>query len=218
MTEVQQVRLNKKLPSLMIVAIGNAFLPGVQEGLEQAAIAYGKAGGQCKFTVQPNLTVIPPLGLGAMRNFQVMKAVQEGFDYLAIVDNDVLVDDPETFIKLVGRARQYLTPWFDQSPIGRNVLISDPMYSRGQGVLKLAWTVPYLNLFQVSMFRQIGIYRPFTESMIYQEDAFNSRFFQCHGVDIWQDTDTAVKLLRGPRMLHEMMGDKVRILKPFENP
>lgn len=219
MTEVHQVRLvHTKQPSLMVAPIGNAFMPGTRESLEAAAVAYGKAGGQCKVEVQPNLTVIPPLGLGDMRNFAIEKAVINGFDYLMIIDNDVLVDAPDTFIKLVGRSKQYLTPWFDQSPIGRNILIQDPMYNTGQGLLKLNWTVPYCNLFQVQMFRQLQWFRPFTGAAVYQEDEFNSLHFRCRGVDIWQDTDTPVKLLRGPRMLWEMIGDKVRILKPFENP
>jgi len=203
-------------PSVMVACIGDKFMTGCREGIFNATHVYSvKTGGKSGIIVQKNMTVLPPLGLGCMRNFMVMMACNEGFDYLLIIDNDVLVDDEDLIIKLVATGKQYVVPYFDQSSIipDATKLISqnkdiykihEPMYRRDQGILKLKWTTPFLNLISTMCFRLTGE-RPFTESMIYNEDYYNSLFFTRHGVQIWQDTNTSVKLLRGPGMLSDTM-------------
>ena len=195
-------------PSVMVACIGNKFLPGCKEGIFNATHVYSvKTGAKSGIIVEQNLTVLPPLGLGVMRNFMVMTACNEGFDYLLIIDNDVLVDDEDLIIKLVATGKQYVVPYFDQESIrkdGEVYKIHEPMYRKGQGILKLKWTTPYLNLISTMCFRLTGE-RPFTESMIFNEDCFNSLWFTRHGIQIWQDTNTSVNLLRGPQSLSEHM-------------
>ena len=203
-------------PSVLVANIGNAFLPGTQEAVEAAANVYAKTGARCVVTVQPNLCVVSPFGLDSMRNFMVLRACAASFDYILFLDNDVLLEDPETLVKLVARGQLYVVPWFDQSPIGRTEILGNPMYDADQGMMRMEWTVPYCSLINTAAFKLAGM-RPFGEMPIYCKDEADSLWFTQHGVEIWQDTDVHVKLLRGPRLLSDMVG-AFRPLKPFEMP
>ena len=203
-------------PSVLVANIGNAFLPGVQEAVEAAANVYARTGARCVVAVQPNLCVVSPFGLDSMRNFMVLRACAAGFDYILFLDNDVLLEDPETVVKLVARGHLYIIPWFDQSPIGRNEILGNPMYDADQGLMRMEWTVPYCSLINTAAFKLAGR-RPFGEQPIYSKDEYDSLWFTQHGVEIWQDTNVKVKLLRPPGSLVNMVGN-LRPLKPFEMP
>lgn len=206
-------------PSVLLACIGDAFMPGVKEAAFAAVEAYGAVThGAYELFLLPNLTVIPPLGLGAMRNFMVRRAHLLGYDYLMLLDNDVVLS-PDTITRLVAHGKPYITPWYDQTPFVGNdkfVIVNDPMYQAKQGLRVLKWTVPYCNLIRRDLF-SVGDFAPFTESMIYHEDCYNSSRFRCRGYDIWQDTDIVVKLLRGPRMLSDHLKE-IAICHPFERP
>jgi hypothetical protein len=205
---------------VLVVPIGQSFLEGVAEGVIAAAGGYKEAmKAPCDIFVLQSLTVLPPLGLGEMRNLAIMKAYLEGYSHLMIIDNDVVME-PDTVARLVNRGRGFVVPWFEQiyregqSP----ELIHWPMFQPGQGLRRLNWTVPYCILYDIELFRSGCVdVRCHTPSMVYNEDEINSVYLRCHGVDLWQDTDTKVKLLRGPRMLHESLKE-LKIAKPFEMP
>jgi len=208
-------------PSVLVACIGDAFMEGVKEAAIESLEEYGRmSSASLELFVLPSLTVMPPLGLGCMRNFMVRRAALLGYDYLMLLDNDIMLTK-DTISQLVTAGKDYITPWHDQTPYkGSNPFepLTEPMYQRGQGIRLLQWTVPYCALIRTSVFARTG-YAPFTGSMIYHEDCYNSAHFRCNGIDIWQDTDCIVQLLRGSRMLWEHLGDgKIKICKPFEQP
>ena len=199
-----------------MVGIGDNFMPNCKESAQTATDAVNKEIGlQAQMMVLKNLTVIPYLGLGAMRNYAIGIACEGKADWLAILDGDVLIEDPLTFVKLIKHTKGFIVPWFDQSGLEGNHLIADPMYKADQGVQELKWTVPYCVLYHTSIFNRIG-YRPHTETMIYDEDHYNCLYLSLMGIKLWQDTNTKVKLLRGPGLLADTF--KFKVLKPFENP
>ena len=199
-------------PSLYVGCIGNKFMPGTWEAIKEAAGAFHQeTGGDFEIQALHSLTVLPPMGLGAMHNFMVQRAYLKGFDLLLLIHNDVLLDDPRVLVKLAGRSKGYITPWFDQQ-YPDPVRLTKPTYAQGQGLLRLEWTVPYCAFFEMSVFRATG-YRPFSSSLIYSEDEYDSTFFRCNGVDIWQDTDITVKLLRPPGLLAEALKER-RVAMP----
>jgi len=201
----------------MVACIGDHFLDGVRESYVTATEVYGSMTGACCFIAsQSSLCVLPPLGLGGMRNFMIMRACDLQFDYVMLVDNDVRFDDPETICKLVSRNQLIITPWFDQSEIGQTHLIADPMYRDNIGIRPLEWTVPYCVMFNTMVFKLIGE-TPYTESMFYSEDEYNSLKMRRHGVEIWQDTHTKVKLMRPPGLLSDSLKG-LRIARPGELP
>lgn len=202
---------------VMVGCVGSQFLEGCKESVLKAAEIYTqKAKGNCDVFILSSLTVLPPLGLGAMRNWMVQRACLLKYDYLLLIDNDVRLDDPETILRLVNRGKPYITPWFDQSSLSTVHRIADPMFNKGQGILKLNWTTPYCNLIDCSVFPRFS-YRPFTDSMIYNEDEYNSVRFRLEGVNIWQDTDLAVSLLRGPVLLCDTLRE-LKIMPPGGQP
>ena len=196
-------------------------MPGVQEAAVKCAEVYSEMMGPCHVAGQPNITVLPPLGLGAMHNFLIMKACEAKFDYLLFLHNDVLMEDPGTLVKLVQRGKPMIIPYFDQSEIpGIDKIgphkIAEPMFTKDQGVLQIKWTIPACLLFNTMVFAVAGE-RPYSESMFYNQDEFDCLWFQRHGITIWQDTDTKIKLLRGPGLLADTLKG-LRILKPGEHP
>mgnify|MGYP001597679846 CR=1 FL=1 len=211
-----EISLNRP-PRLMVACIGSDFMEGVADSVKRMVEHFAqKTGGHYNVVVQESLIALPPLGLGAMRNFQVMRAVEQDYDYLMLLDNDVLLEDPLIAFKLITRNKPYIVPWFDQSGLGNVHRIADPMYERDQGLLQLAWTTPFCNLIEVNSFRLTGL-RPFSDNLLYCEDEYNSQFFRVNGVSIWQDTDVHVKLLRGPTMLWEHLKE-LKPVKPKGTP
>lgn len=200
-------------------------MEGVREAAEKALVAFSnQTGGEGDLLILPNLTVMPPWGLGAMHNWLVQHACLGGYDYFLIMHNDVLMDDPQTIVKLISRGRMFITPYFNQSALPEGPqklnqpagLKENVAYTSGQGVLKLDWTVPYCTLYNTSIFKLTG-YRPFSETAIYCQDEYDSTLIRLHGFTLWIDTDVEVKLLRGPSLLADTVG-KLKILKPFEQP
>ena len=205
-------------PLLVVACVGAAFLPGTRESYEMAATTFLKATGQkVVISVLRNLTVLPPLGLGAMRNFAILQSLLELKPrFVMLIDNDVLFDDPEILLKLTSHNQEFVTPWFDQSPIGKRHRIHAPMLDKGQGLLEIKWTVPYCVLWRVTALNRLGP-QFYTETMIYNEDEFNCLRFRFNGVKIMQDTNSHVTLLRPPGLLADTLG-KLRVLLPGENP
>ena len=205
---------------VLIVPIGQNFLPGVAEAIIATAREYQRlAQATCDIFVLQSLTVLPPLGLGEMRNLAIMKAYLEDYAYLMLIDNDVLLE-PDTVIRLVNRGKGFVVPWFEQlyKTDGTSDAIHWPIFAPGQGLRELAWTVPYCILYDMALFHsgQVDV-RCHTPSMLYNEDEINSVYLRCKGVALWQDTDARVKLLRGPRMLWESL-EGLKLAKPFQMP
>ena len=210
---------------LLIGFVGDAFMEGVKEAAEEAGrIFSNQTGGAANMLVLPNLTVMPPWGLGAMHNFIVGQAILGGYDHLLIMHNDVLMDDPQTIVKLMGKGKMFITPYFNQDAVPEGPqkinqipgLKKEVMHLPNQGVLRLEWTVPYCTLYNTAIFKLTGP-RPFCETAIYCQDEYDSMLIRIHGFSLWQDTDTSVKLLRGPSLLADTVG-QLKILKPFEHP
>ena len=221
MTEQQKVSVPDPRPSLLVACIGTAFMPGVQEAAVKCAEVYSEMMGPCHVAGQPNITVLPPLGLGAMHNFLIMKACESKFDFLLFLHNDVLMGDPGTLVKLVQRGKPMITPFFDQAGIpGVDVngphKIAEPMFSKDQGVLQIKWTIPACLLFNTMVFAVAGE-RPYSSALIYSEDEYDCLWFTRHGITIWQDTDLKVKLLRGPGLLADTLKER-KVLRPGEPP
>ena len=205
-------------PLLVVAAIGAAFMPGTRDSYELAIQTFrAETKRRAILSVLPNLTVLPPFGLGAMRNFAILAALTEQkAQHVLLVDNDVLFDDPHILAKLMLHRLDYVTPWFDQAPIGETHRIAHPMLDKGQGLCELKWSTPYCVLWSASALNHLGPHI-YTETAIYNEDEFNCLAFRFGGVKIMQDTDARVTLLRPPSLLADSLG-KLRILKPGEHP
>ncbi len=189
-------------PRLLVASIGSTFMPGVRESIEAAVEAFQKSGGFAWHVTQKNICIISHMGLEATRNFILMRAQEWRMDYVALVEDDVLITDPQTFVKLVRHRVQIISPYFDQSELvppdsGYRHMLHEPLYQAKQGLLPVLWTVRSCVVFDTQAFRFIGN-RPFIDTPIYDTDRYHGLYFKTCNVQWWLDTDMSVKLLRAP--------------------
>ena len=211
LSEERPLRLR---PRLLVSSIGTDWLPGVREGIDVAVQAFQDAGGEAGVQAIGNLCIIPYMALEAMRNYGIMMARQWRMDYILLIENDVLITDPKTLVKLVTKGCPIISPYFDQTElippgVEKAHTLYGPMYKANQGLKQVDWTVRSCVLFDCRVFDRIGE-RPFIDVSMYDVDRYHGLYFQRCGVDWFMDTDTSVKLLRYPSPAWEFDFSKVR--------
>lgn len=187
---------------LVIGCVGVHFEEGVEAAIKRAADTWHERSGHDVFvTVQDNLCIVSHMALEAMRNIMVMRARECEATHLALIEDDALLTDPETFLKLVRHGKGIISPFYDQSafvPDGdpKHVL-NWPNYAPGQGLQPVEWTNRACVLFDCRVFDILGE-RPFVDVPMYSVESYHGLWFRRMGVEWWMDTDTSIKLLRYP--------------------
>lgn len=202
-------------PRLLVASVGTGFAPGVREATAAACAEFKARGGHVAAFTQPNLCVMSHMALQATRNFILMRARQWRFDYVALVEDDVLMDDPTMLWRLVSHRLQVVSPWWDQSelvPTGaafRHTL-NWPCWGKGQGVKPLDWAVHSLVVIDTRITDLAGL-RPFIDVPMYNVEEYQGLYLQGRGVRWWQDTDVSARLMRMPGMQWEYTFDRARM-------
>jgi len=188
------------LPNVFITFMGDNFMPGVKEAATAAAKRIWEMDWTGALGSVGNLCIKPYQGLGAMRNQAIMSALNNNASHILILDNDVLLSDPDTIKKLVERNRLCIVPWFDQSSfttVDKFRRVSWPAYYPNQGIQRLQWHTTNCLLLDLRVARLAGC-RIFTDPLIVSEEAYIFEYLASCGVNLYQDTDVQVTLLRPP--------------------
>ena len=190
-----------------IAAIGDMFLPGTREALAVCAGTALRAGYDVGLEIVKNLSIRPNEGVPAMRNMAAMSAMERRADWLFMVDNDFLLDDPMTLVKLLSVGKLAVCPFYDQSPVHGKAVerISDPMLQPGQGLVPIQWVAINCILFSTVVLRLVGT-ELFTGPLITNKEEYVFLRLRNAGVQLWQDTDVAVKMLRAPTRVWANLG------------
>lgn len=204
-------------PSCMIAAIGTDFEPGVKEAIMEVTEETSRAGWSMAFVAVKNLCIEPFRGLGAMRNWAAQQALEGGFDYLFCVDNDVVLPQKDILLRLLSRGQMMVVPFLDQiyqAEEGGEInwdMVAEPLLEPGQGMLPIKWAAVSCVLYSTVVFRYAG-QRLWTDALISNEEAYYFMHLKNLGIQLWQDTDVRVNLLRGPTPVWKVMG------RPNPNP
>lgn len=193
-----------------IVAIGQHFMEGVAESIRECAKATVQAGFSVGVEVIRDVSIRPNEGVPAMRNWAAMAAMEKKADYLFMLDNDFLLDDPQTLVKLLSHRRLAVAPFYNQSLVhgqGEAERISDPMLQPGQGLVPINWVSINVILFDTTIFRLVGT-ELFTGPLITNKEDYVFLRLRNAGVQLWQDTDTVVQMLRPPTKTWQNLGEK----------
>jgi len=191
----------------LVASIGTDFLPGCLEALTRAMLFARDAGISMSYQVIRNVCIKPNEGVPFMRNDAITAAMEGDYDYLLMVDNDVLVSDPATIIKLILAGPPLITPWYDCSSLNGMDFprVARPMYYPNQGILPLHWVSINCLLFHVGILRAIGPYI-FPEAIVTNKEEHIFRRLKVAGFKLYQDTSTAVELLRMPTKTWNVVG------------
>ena len=208
-------------PRVLLATVGNRFEKGVYNALALAASQYGF----CDILIQGDICIRPIEGVNAMRNCCVMMAVERGYDYLLIMDNDVVLPDYDPIGDFILRKKDILVPWFemDEKPprltmpqvvregdewregvefIGNDRCLASYPRIQPDALMRLDWAVVSCMMFDTVVFKRIGL-QPFPEALITNWDEYACRSWRLGGAEIWQDLNIWVKLLRPPGRLYE---------------
>ena len=193
------------VPDVHITFMGTDFLPGVKEAAIVAAGHIWAMGWKGNVGAVANLCVKPYQGLGAMRNHAITRALRSNATHVLIIDNDVLLQAPDTIARLVNRSKLCIVPWMNQSEFTTNQKyrrISWPDYYPDQGLQRLLWHTTNCLLLDLRVARLVGCH-VFTDPLIISEEEYIFEYLATYGVKLYQDTDVQVALLRPPSDMRE---------------
>lgn len=128
-----------------VTFIGDNFEPGVFEAAKDAASTFAARGAKCTVEVLHNLCYVPHFGLGAMKNFGLMRALERGCTHYMLLECDVLLTDREVLTKLTEDDRDIIVPFYDMSamPKGKPVPIMRPQVEIvGDQLRPITWQYP----------------------------------------------------------------------------
>ncbi len=203
------------LPLVAIICIGPHFLPGVMEGIVRNGVYANKRGYDIAIEVIHDVCIHPNEGVNMMRNWACMSAMDKGADYLFMVDNDYLLDDPTTLYTLLEARQHVIIPWVDQSEINpsenpehmRVERLGYPMVYPDQGVVPLRWHSINCVLFDMLVFKLIGT-QLFSGSLITNHEDYIYLQLRNYGIHLWQHTNAKVKVLKPSTKVWAEHGEK----------
>lgn len=132
-------------PYVGLSFIGDNFEPGVWEAAEAAAARFADRGGKCKVEVVHNLCYVPHFGLGAMKNFALMRALERGCSHFMLMECDVLITDEDLIWRFAEEGLDVTVPYYDLSvmPNGKPVPIMRPQVEIvGDALRPITWQYP----------------------------------------------------------------------------
>ena len=198
---------------------GNDFLPDVLETGRTAVAVLAKAGIMSTLAVVNDVCVTPFHGVGAMRNHSIINGLEANATHVLIIDNDIRVDDPKAFLKLVEADKLVVSAWFDQTPCetepGVWQVLQNPTLEPHQGLVPIKWVAVNCVMFNLCIFRMLGP-RLFTDPMITNEEEYIFSYLRYYGVELWQHTDAVVQMLRPPTKIWEIVPNGRLMNNPIE--
>lgn len=190
----------------LITTIGNHFMPGTLESYTKAAFKTKELiGVECGLQIQHDVSIKPNEGVPTMRNWATESALEFGADWHLMVDNDFLIEDPEMLAKLICRGKPVIVPYYNQDEVhgvGHVERVQYPMLQPNQGCVPLEWISINCILFNTLVYKMID--KPLIPpGFITNKEDYVFLRLRNQGIQLWQDTDVQVKMLRKPTRVWE---------------
>jgi len=198
------------LTRVVVIAIGTDFLPGCLEHLTKTMLYAADRGMDVGFSVIRNVCIRPNEGVPFMRNDAIALAMAGGWDYMLMVDNDILCDDHSLIVDLVRAGPPLIAPWYNQvitEEDGSIPRVQSPMVYPHQGIIPLNWISINCVLFHVGALRAAGGPTLIPEAIVTNKEEHIFRKFELVGFRLWQNTNTFITLLRPPTQTWKKVGE-----------
>jgi len=181
--------------STLIAGIGNNWHPGCYEKvLEMAKFTY-ESGYQVSFYEEHDRCYNPYDALGIMRNLAYMKALKEGYEFVCLVDNDVM-PEPNLLVSLLHQFLPIVSPMIE-FPDNESHGLSITNMERNSG-LAMVNSVPLsFVLFQTNVFRPWSTI-PFWQDSIGADESYHFERLALVGHRPFVDTNQVLKVVSIP--------------------
>jgi hypothetical protein len=182
--------------SVLIVPVGDAFLPGVKASYDLACEHYkGATGEKAAVCRGEQMCLIPYFGLNSVKNYWACKASLEGWTHCLFVDNDILLEGEDFLLKLVSSQKPYIVPYHDAEWRDGPNTWAIPAFGKNTGLHELEWAAVSCVMVELALIQQIGP-TIFSEAFIHHEDEYTCLRLRAQGISIWQNSDTTAGILR----------------------
>mgnify|MGYP001610294187 CR=1 FL=1 len=187
--------------SVLIAAIGPHWEPGCFEAVELMAETYWKQGYQVALYEEADLCYQPYDALGSMRNRALRRALEEGWEYLLYVDNDVL-PKPDVLGHMVHAHGPGFPPVvapileYTSGKTWETVMVTK--MERDKGIAMVSSVLLSMVLVRTRCFLP-WVFSGFWEDAIGTTEDFHwEKLAQGTDIHPWVDTDVVVKVLKDP--------------------
>lgn len=180
--------------SILIAPIGNLWEENTWWRLQDAALAAARAGHSISWHEQTDHSFFSWDAIPQMRWSSAMLARDSGVQWCLMVDNDALLEK-DTILRLVAHDRPVVFPIIEDLEQRLPELIaplSMPRLERGKGLQPVVWSAMSCMLFNPKIFNVL-------DPLAWRGSDYHfAQALNYIGHRIYVDTDTVVKVVRGP--------------------
>ena len=179
--------------SVLIATIGTNWEAGSWQKVVDMVKYTNERGVTCWLLEIPDRCIcIPYQNVNYMKNLACTKALDQGFEWLMVVDNDVL-PEPDMLLKLMNWGAPIVAPYI-YDPKEKNTLFA-PRYEKGKGLRPVTWSIQSCMLFWTKVFNCFPVGQPWAD---YTVECDLSDAFRHYGHTVFVDTNTELKLATYP--------------------
>ena len=179
--------------SVFVAQIGANYDPGVWEAIVNMVLYTQQQGVQCWLEeIMPQQGGFPLVDIAGMRDAGVMRAQLAGFEYVCLVDSDILPEE-DLLLKMLKHDAPVVAPYIIEPDSGGQV-IGGPQWYLGQGLKPMRWICASFMLCRTSIFN--------CPNTAFKTGTDDDLFFQQlwkYGHKPYMDTDVELKVTRGPQ-------------------
>ena len=197
--------------SVLIAAMGAHWHEGSLEAVKAMAKHTLLCGRFVRFYAEQDRCYEPYDGLGTMRNLAYMRAIQEGFEYILYVDNDVL-PEKDTLVRLQDRLLPIMSPRI-QFPDGKDYNMPQATIPANTGLIMGTSVLLSFLLFKTEVFLPFAL-SSFWDNARGSDEEFHFRKLAMLGHHPMVDTTTTIKVQNEPHFPFDHIERTAKDLAP----
>ena len=179
--------------SVYLAAIGNHWAPGSWQKVVDMFMYTTQHGFNVWFQEMQDRCNDPYDALGTMRNEALIEATNFGFEWLCMVDTDIL-PEPDTLVRLLQWDMPIVAPFVSEPGSGRP--LHGPTRQPGTGLKSVRWAVLSMLLFRTSVFHATG--PKFWSDAIGADEGFHFKLLWYYGHRPYLDTNALLPVFKAP--------------------
>jgi|TARA_Y100000310_G_C20701833_1_gene830684 hypothetical protein len=178
--------------SVYVFSVGKNWSPGAWQKVVDMVDYTLEQGITCWFhEINDSLCQIPYMEIPAMRNAACQTAKDAGFEWVMMVDNDVL-PEPDLLVRLLDSDRPVIVPYIKTAD---GYSLASPQYTVGGGTGAVRWAVLSCILIHCNVLNCFGDNMPFTD--VTEEGDFFRRLWH-YGHQGFQNTSVVLEMASSP--------------------
>ena len=179
--------------SVFIAAIGNHWAPGAWNRVVDMFVATKNSGVRAAMFELMDRCHEPYDALGTMRNEALLMAMNQGFEWICYLDNDIW-PEPDFLLRLLRWQLPIVAPFVAEPGTGK--YLGGPGLEANTGVKPAKWTVLSMLLFKTAVFNCTG--PMFWHDAIGADEGIHFQKLWHYGHRLWVDTGVQLQVGRRP--------------------